>query len=377
LKIPASSRVLSRFIIPFKKISVAHKNLKRYKKEDILQLTNLRRFETKLGERVKVVDDTTELEAAIAATDARYVVFGVPEDIGIKANLGKGGADSTWNPFLSAFLNIQSNDFLSGDEVLMLGHFDFTELWVLIENNASTDDEKIEAYRHAVNMIDDQVENVVKIITSLNRIPIIIGGGHNNAYPAIKGAAKGLYKADLIPLAQVNCINLDAHTDYRPMEGRHSGNPFRYAEEDGYLGKYCVIGLHENYLQQNVWVDMVNNPFMDCITYEDIFILEKRNFMQAVAHASTFTEETFTGIELDLDSIEGVLSSASTPSGVSVLHARQYVSFLATDIKVAYLHICEGATKLSDGTVDNNTGKLVSYLVSDFIKANLLRDDGK
>ena len=102
-------------------------------------------------------------------------------------------------------------------------------------------------------------------------------------------------------MAQINCINLDAHSDYRPLEGRHSGNAFRYAEEDGYLQKYCIVGLHENYLPQNIWMDIVNNPFIDCITFEDIFVHEKRTFMQAVAHATGFTEDTLCGIELDLD----------------------------------------------------------------------------
>ena len=133
----------------------------------------------------------------------------------------------------------------------------------------------------------------------------------------MKGAAKGLQQAGLIPLAQINCVNLDAHTDYRPSEGRHSGNGFRYAEEDGFLQKYCVVGVHENYLPQNVWMDIVNNPFIDMITFEDIFIHSKRNFRQAVSHAIEFTDDNYTGIELDLDSVEEVLSSASTPSGVS------------------------------------------------------------
>ena len=197
----------------------------------------------------------------------------------------------------------------------------------------------------------------------------MIGGGHNNAYPLIKGAAKGLYQAGLIPLAQINCVNLDAHTDYRPSEGRHSGNGFRYAEEDGYLQKYCAIGIHENYLQQNVLLDIVNNPFMDFITYEDIFILEKRNFIQSVAHATGFTEDNYIALELDLDCIEDTLCSAVTPSGLSPLHARQYVTFAATDSKIAYLHICEGAAALSDGRKSVTIGKLISYIVSDFIKA--------
>lgn len=344
------------------------RHLKIYNKQDLLILTKLRRFETKLGERLQVVNDVNNLEKSLKESTAQFVIAGVPEDIGVKANLGKGGADTAWFPFLQAFFNTQSNDFLEGSNILVLGHFDFGDIEALIEQNAGSTEEKIEAYRHALIAVDDEVEHVVKLITECNKIPIVIGGGHNNAYGCIKGAAKGLHKAGKIPLAQINAINLDAHADFRPLEGRHSGNAFRYADEDGYLEKYCVVGLHENYIPQNCWIDIVNDPFIDVITYEDIFIHEKRSFIQAVAHATGFTEDTWCGIEIDLDSIEHTLSSASTPSGISALHARQFVTFAASDTKIAYLHISEGATRLSDGKADESTGKLISYLVSDFIK---------
>ena len=344
-------------------------HFKIYNKQDVLSLTKLRKFETKLGEQVAVAQNAGNLDQSLQQSAASYVLVGIPEDVGIKANDSIGGGDTAWIPFLQSFLNIQSNDFLSGEEILMLGHFDFGDIQYVIENNAHSTEEKLEAYRHAVNLIDEEVENLVKAITAVGKIPIVIGGGHNNAYPLIKGSAKGLYKAGMIPLAQINAVNLDAHTDYRPAEGRHSGNAFRYAEEDGYLLKYCVIGVHENYIPQNVWIDIVNNPFIDLITYEDIFILEKRNFTQAVAHATGFTEENYIGLELDLDSIANVLTSAETPTGLSPLHARQYLTFAATDSKIAYLHICEGAARLNDGRKSDTTGKLISYLVSDFIKA--------
>ena len=345
-------------------------HLKIYNKQDVLSLTKLRRFETKLGERLQVVHDAAELESSISGSGAKYVLFGIPEDLGAKGNLGIGGTDTLWIPFLQSFLNVQSNDFLDGNEILLVGHFDFGDIQYLIDTTAKSDDEKIEAYRHAVNSIDDEVEHLVKIITEAKKIPVVIGGGHNNSYPLIKGAAKGWHKAGVLPLAQLNCINLDAHADYRPMEGRHSGNAFRYAEEDGYLQKYCVIGLHENYLPQNIWIDIVNNPFIDCITFEDIFVHEKRTFLQSVAHATGFTEDTLTGIDIDLDSIQNTLSSAMTPVGITPVQARQYVSFAAADSKPAYFYICEGATRLNDGRTDATSGKLISYLVSDFIKAN-------
>ncbi len=345
-------------------------SFKFYNKKDILGVTKVRRFETKLGEKIQVIKNENELEISLKETPAKYVVIGVPEDIGIRANHGIGGANTAWMPFLQSFLNIQSNDFLDGNEILVLGHFDFNNIQKLIEENAQSDNEKILAYRHAVNQIDDEVEQLLQKVVKQNKIPIVIGGGHNNAYPCIKGSAKGLFAAEKIPLAQINVMNLDAHADYRPMEGRHSGNAFRYADEDGYMEKYCVLGIHENYLTQNLWLDLVNNPFADCITFEDIFLHEKRNFIQAVAHATSFTDDTYCGIELDLDCIENTLSSAMSPVGITAIHARQYINFTALRSKVAYLHICEGATSLTDGRLDSSVGKLISYLVSDFVKSH-------
>lgn len=344
-------------------------HFKRYNKSDVLSLTSIRRFETKIGEDVAVLAEG-DMAQAVKNLAAQYVIIGIPEDIGVQANYGQRGASTAWIPFLQAFLNCQSNDFLTGEDIAVIGHFDFGDLQYLIDKNAYGDEEKIEAYRHAVNQIDEEVEGLIKLLVAEEKTPIVIGGGHNNAYPLLKGAAKGLHASQQIPLPQINCINLDAHTDYRPAEGRHSGNGFRYAEDDGFLQKYCVIGVHENYLPQNVWIDIVNNPFLDIITYEDIFIHEKRNFRQAVTHAIEFTEDTFCGIELDLDAVQNVVSSACTPSGIQPLHARQYINLCAAHTNACYLHICEGAARTSNGSSSELTGKLIAYLVSDFVKMN-------
>jgi formiminoglutamase len=108
---------------PVKKLS-AMQHLKIYNKADILSLTRIRRFETKLGERLQVIQDANDIAKSLATSTAKYILFGVPEDLGAKGNLGIGGTDTLWIPFLQSFLNIQSNDFFDGGEVLLLGHFD-------------------------------------------------------------------------------------------------------------------------------------------------------------------------------------------------------------------------------------------------------------
>jgi formiminoglutamase len=348
-------------------------HFKIYSRQDIQSLIQQRRFETKVGERIQVLHPGN-ISDSLRNLSARYVVIGIPEDIGVQANYGTGGTSTAWLSFLQSFLNIQSNDFLVGEEIAVVGHFDFGDIQYLIDKNAHDSEEQVEAYRHAVNQIDDEVEGLIKAIVTAGKIPIVIGGGHNNSYPLLKGAAKGLYQLQKIQLPQINCINLDAHTDYRPAEGRHSGNGFRYAEEDGFLQKYCVVGVHENYLPQNVWLDIVNNPFLDFISYEDIFLHEKRTFREAVSHAIDFTDDNYNGIELDLDCLENVLSSACSPCGLNSIHARQYINLCAAHAKPCYLHVCEGATRLSNGRANETTGKLISYLICDFIKMHLLND---
>src|SRR5688500_13875654 len=184
------------------------KHFKYYDKQEILSHTRIRRFESKTGEFVQHIKNRESLESALEQSSAKFVLFGIPEDIGVHANGGIGGTDTAWKSFLVSFLNLQSNDFFSGEQVMLLGRFDFTDLKFLIEQNAHDETEKIDAYRHAVLTIDEEVETLTKIISASGKIPIAIGGGHNNAYPLIKGASKGLHKAGEIQLAQINCINL-------------------------------------------------------------------------------------------------------------------------------------------------------------------------
>ena len=98
---------------------------------------------------------------------------------------------------------------------------------------------------------------------------------------------------------------------------------------------------------------------------------ERLNFLQSIAQAFTFTDDQFTIVELDMDAVEGVLSSAMTPSGISAIHARQYLNFAGTNQQIAAVHICEGAERLQNGLESGQTGKLLAYLVSDFVKSTV------
>ncbi|MEO6175395.1 MAG: arginase, partial [Flavobacterium circumlabens] len=63
-------------------------------------------------------------------------------------------------------------------------------------------------------------------------------------------------------------------------------------------------------------------------------------------------------------------SSAMTISGYSVEELRQFVSFFGQHKNAAYLHICEGAPDLEQSPNNHLIGKLIGYLITDFIKSN-------
>ena len=330
-------------------------NFHPFSASDLHSRVRIRAQETKLGQRVVVRHELDEKSPL-------FVLFGVKEDLGVKANYGVGGAGSAWESFLDAFLNVQDTPFLRGESIQILGHFDFSTFEPQIEINS---------LRQQVERVDAEVAALVSRIVSLGKIPLIIGGSHAGAYANLLGTTTGLRKH--WPKTSVNCINLDAHSDYRIVEGRHSGNGFRYAQEEGFLHKYAIVGLHENYTPENVLQDLEAHPRIHFSTWEDIFLREKFSFAAAVDQAISFTQshERLLGVELDVDCIENVLSSAMTPTGLSTQQARYFLYQTAQRCNVAYLHICEAATVLENGLQNRSTGKLLSYLVSDFVKGKV------
>ncbi len=70
------------------------KHFKIFSKQDILSYTTIRRFVTRVGERVHVAEEKADISASIENSNCPYVLFGIPEDIGIRANMGLGGADT-------------------------------------------------------------------------------------------------------------------------------------------------------------------------------------------------------------------------------------------------------------------------------------------
>lgn len=307
----------------------------------LLQFTTKRIGETKIGEKI---------ELSSSLKEAKYVLIGIEENLGPQANGGFSGAENAFNAFLKRFLNMQSNRFLTGNELAFIGSIQQTN-----------DFKNIESAKSAITELDLLVEEVLKPYIHQGLIPIVIGGGHNNAYPIIKTISEAANKA-------IDVINLDPHADCRALEGRHSGNSFSYAKENGYINHYSVLGLHKNYNSTFILDYLEYNNFY--YTFFDDYILNPSQFdMDLTKTFLSISKERKFGIELDLDAIAFTPSSAFTPSGFNSLEARKYIKTLSKHSNCCYLHLPEAAP--TNETEEKITGKLIAYLVADFIQENL------
>ncbi len=321
-----------------------------YSHSDLQARTNVRAGEQRLGETLQIIDEATF--KGTSTFDQRFIIVGVEEDFGVRANHGRGGADQAFQAFLTHFCNLQDNRFFPTQEVAVLG---------AVVPTQSIEDNDIDGLRAATAAADSLIRNIVERIISGGAIPIIIGGGHNNSYGCLTGAAKAQG-------APVNCLNIDAHTDLRNLEGRHSGNGFSYAKSDGALGAYFIWGLQENYTPEYIWQFMEDHDEIEYLSYEDGLAGEE--YMEETLVRIEELLGSNYAIELDVDVIAEFPSSAQSISGFSLEQVRKMIYSL--DTNPTYFHLCEGRIATSEDAA--RAGRGLAILVADFIKAFIFQE---
>jgi len=268
----------------------------------------------------------------------RFLLLGISEGIGPFANYGRPGTEHAFSAFMAFFLSmpvgLTSVDLIGN--IVFVGSFP----------------ETVESAGALVEELDLFVEDVLTHCVLPGQIPILIGGGHNNALPAMRWAKK--------TRELTSVLNLDAHFDCRSIQFRHSGNAFSKAILERTLPTYCVLGVDEYAMNEFIkrFVQENSIAFVPYIAY-----LQGRDLSTDVN--AFLQHQPMSGLEIDLDCLEHMPSSAQSPSGFSLSQIRKTLLQLKNP-SIAYLHLCEGA---SNNAVEERTvGKTLCYLVLDFMK---------
>ena len=326
-------------------------------------VTSARDGETKLGQDLTSFDGSASVESFLtkcAESGVKFALIGVPEDIGPRANLGRGGAKGAWEAFLGQFANIQANQMFDHSHLAVLGAVD---LGGIEEKSADSPAE----LRKLCEEIDEHVAAAVETIVKHGLEPIVIGGGHNNALPIMRGIVRAR-SAVSNSTFKLGCANLDVHLDFRRIEGRHSGNPFRYAYEEKLLHAYFALGTKDSYNSAES-IESLRRAGFHFVSYEDLFVRCCTTLDSAVDAAVNYflNSSCFVGIELDLDSINGLPASNPVVGGFTLEQGTRYIFSLSSRLPCAYLHLPEGApAHAPDG--ERIVGRALLELVLAYVK---------
>ncbi len=158
-----------------------------------------------------------------------YSIVGFPDDLGVKNVHGRLGAALGPQAFLDAFGKLTGSPNLK----------DFCSETVLVEMGTELEANYVRAAQAVAKCLAPQ------------RL-IVIGGGHDYAYPWIKG----MRELHRLKAPELGCINIDAHFDLRsPLPVMTSGSPFRRLLDEGVLSAASLIefGIQQHCNSEELW----------------------------------------------------------------------------------------------------------------------------
>ena len=135
-------------------------NLNIYTSEDILSHVNQRPGEQKFGEAVQIFSTWEVLKKS----PAKYVLFGIPEDIGVRANFGNAGTSEAWRVALGALCNVQNNELTRAENITILGEIDCNTQMRQASNIDENDPHFAEKLGELVTQIDHKVPKWLPVL---------------------------------------------------------------------------------------------------------------------------------------------------------------------------------------------------------------------
>ncbi len=338
--------------------------LKLLTKPDLKALLRKKPGESRFGEHIQLLSNSTPIYEQLLSLDVSHAIIGIPETIGSFAQNGRMTSGTIWMSSLKCLVNTQSNQFNNPAGVAVIGYLDFSEEEAkLVKLDPTKPSDRKKAMQLVVDM-DNQVTKLIHDVVKAGIKPIVIGGGHNNAYGLIKGHSLAQGKS-------VNAINFDAHADFKHDTGRHNGNGFSYAFNDGFLDRYCIFGLHENHISQKTLDILLKlKKKVKFSTFEELFVRKTAKFRASYQESLRFVQTKPFGIELDVDCIKDFPALATSPSGFSTNQIRELIHAFGQHKNAAYLHICGASPGDAPKKHASKWPRLIALFISDYLKSH-------
>jgi formiminoglutamase len=274
----------------------------------------------------------------------RYSVIGAPDDRGVANSHGRRGASRGPASFLSAFLGLPNNKSLRA---------------------ALSEQLYIEAAGVGIPRRHQKLASAVRDSCMRNLFPVVVGGGHDYAFPQLVGMQAILGRG-----ARLGCINIDAHLDVRkPDPAITSGSAFYLALESRTI-------LPQDFVEFSVQKESNSPEAWEYVTRKKIKLVTMADLRHGSA-SRTFTI-TLVGLvaqceaivlSLDLDAIASAFApgvSAPASEGLSITDIVEIMEIAGREPRIVSLGIYE-LNPLLD--VDNRTARLAATAAYHFLSA--------
>ncbi len=178
--------------------------------------------------------------------DVRVGIVGVPDDTGVKRNLGRPGAKDAPDEIRKALYKLTPFSLSKWNMTPERGERQISDLRIFDFGNIKTGTTLEQTHEH--------LQVVTTELISHNIFPVVLGGGHDIAYPIFAALSRVMKKTGV--------INIDTHLDVRkPNPLRNSGTSFRQ-----------MLDHPHNALQPMHLVEIGIQPFVNAREHYDWLI---------------------------------------------------------------------------------------------------------
>ncbi len=291
---------------------------------------------------LKSLDMTNDLW--MPNSEVNYALLGFCCDEGVRRNFGRAGSR-------------KAPDQIRNQLSKLAVHFDPSKVSIVDAGNVICNQDKLEA-------AFDQLKVKIHTLLAHGFNPIVLGGGHETAYPHFRAVE------DHLPDQQVGIVNFDAHFDMRTYEnGPHSGSSFRNILNDSRLnGKpfnYLPIGIRTEANVKSLF-DVMSEHKQDYVGLNRIQH-ELKLVQEMVQSFMEKLDKIY--LTIDMDCFAGAYApgvSASAPDGLTPSQFNSIFDTILLSDKIVSIDIVEVNP---DFDTDDRTTKLAAGIVDRFINS--------
>lgn len=261
------------------------------------------------------------------------VLIGYQVDEGVKRNQGRTGA-------------VEGPDSIRNRLGKLSNHLPYSTIHDL--GNIRCTDGKLEASQEALAAL-------ISSACQEQKLPIVLGGGHDIAYANFSGVRHALS-------GRIGIINLDAHLDLRPPAPQgNSGTPFHQCYELDDTMRYMPIGIqkvsnHRGLLEKAVSINADIIYLHECQPEALPETIKRLNtFIGSVDHIY---------LTIDMDGFSSAYSpgvSAPSPIGLTPEIAMEIIKNIVRSEKLASMDLAETCPRYD---IDQSTARLAALLVN-------------